>query len=365
MSGTTKIQWAQMTWNPVAGCTEAGPGCDHCYARQLVEMRMKFAKGTHYYQIGFRPHTVPHVLPDPLTWLTPKYVFVNSMSDLFHPEFNDDYITDIVKVMHRASWHTFQLLTKRPARMVRMLNGPLAFAAQDKHLWWGTSVENRQHGLARAEALRQAPVPNWFLSIEPLLEDLGDVDLAGVHWVIVGGESGKDPRPMDPAWAESIRQQCVRAKIPFFFKQMGGSGRDTDGDTLYGRTYLAMPQLSSNPVMDRRERLAHVGALRAKYAVKGAKVTDDGQAGSPARAGIGPRHPGGATAQELLADTFCGARYGQVLDPYGHKCQSTRHEDREGADARLKPDLRVPEGIMGRPTFRCESRSILGLAQHR
>ena len=163
------------------------------------------------------------------------------MSDLFRDKVPEQYIVEVAKVMCVADWHTYQVLTKRSERMRDLLNGPLAFAASQPHIWWGVSVEDRQHGLPRVEHLRSSPAAVRFLSIEPLLEDLVEIDLDGIHWIIVGGESGAGARPMDPAWVRSIRDQCAAAAVPFFFKQWGGVHKKAAGRLLEGRTYDAMP----------------------------------------------------------------------------------------------------------------------------
>ena len=170
-------------------------------------------------------------------------VFVNSMSDLFHEEVPDDYIVDVVRVMHAANWHTFQVLTKRSKRMRSLLATKLRFAATQPHIWWGVSVEDRKHGLPRIEHLRTTETVIRFLSIEPLLDDIGSLELRGISWVIVGGESGPGARPMLRAWVVSIRRQCRRAKVPFFFKQWGGVRKNKNGRTLDGRTYDEYPKL--------------------------------------------------------------------------------------------------------------------------
>ena len=165
---------------------------------------------------------VPEKLTEPLLWPAPRMVFVNSMSDLFQEGVPDDYVIRVAKVMQSADWHTYQVLTKRSDRMRSLLNGKLAFAANLPHVWWGVSVEDRRYGIPRLEDLRNSVATTRFLSVEPLLEDLGSLDLSGIHWMIVGGESGPGARPLERAWVESLRSQCRKASIPFFFKQWGG-----------------------------------------------------------------------------------------------------------------------------------------------
>ena len=253
MSDHSKIEWTDATWNPVRGCTKISPGCKHCYAETFAE-RFRGVPG-HPYEQGFDLRLVPDKLLEPLKWAKPKMVFVNSMSDLFQDGVDDDYIEFCVKVMVAADWHTFQVLTKRSERMRDLLQTRLKFAANCEHIWWGVSVENRKHGLPRIEHLRAARPRVAFLSIEPLLEDLGLLDLTHIHWVIVGGESGPCARPMQRNWVLSIRDQCCRTKVPFFFKQWGGVQKSKTGRTLDGRTYDAMPvTLHSKPL----ERLARL-----------------------------------------------------------------------------------------------------------
>jgi protein gp37 len=241
MADKSKIEWTDATWNPVRGCTKISPGCKHCYAETFAE-RFRGVPG-HPYEQGFDLRLVPDKLEEPLKWKSPRLVFVNSMSDLFHPGVPDDYIVRVTEVMQRADWHTFQILTKRSERMASLLNSKLKFAAHCRHIWWGVSVENQKHGLPRIGHLRTADVAVRFLSVEPLLEDLGRVNLAGVHWVIVGGESGHGARPMQKEWVVSLKAQCWKARVPFFFKQWGGVQKSKHGRKLDGRTYDGMPAL--------------------------------------------------------------------------------------------------------------------------
>lgn len=242
MADKSKIEWTDATWNPVRGCTKISPGCKHCYAEAFAE-RFRGVPG-HPYEHGFDLWLVPEKLQEPLKWKSPRLVFVNSMSDLFHPGVPDDYVVRVADVMQRADWHTFQVLTKRSERMRELLNSKLRTAAQCRHIWWGVSVENQKHGLPRIDHLRAANAAVRFLSIEPLLEDLGRVNLSGVHWVIVGGESGHGARPMQKSWVVSLKNQCWKARVPFFFKQWGGVQKSKHGRTLDGQTYDAMPALT-------------------------------------------------------------------------------------------------------------------------
>jgi protein gp37 len=179
----------------------------------------------------------------PLRWKKPRRIFVGNMSDLFHPAVPDAYIEEVARTMRRADWHTFQVLTKRSARLRDLLRGDLQSFADEPHIWWGVSVEDRRHGLPRVDHLREAPASVRFLSVEPLLEDLGELDLGGIHWVIVGGESGPRARPMEREWVVSVRDQCLAAGVPFFFKQWGGVRKDKAGRTLDGRTHDDMPRV--------------------------------------------------------------------------------------------------------------------------
>jgi protein gp37 len=239
MAEKSSIEWTDATWNPVRGCTKISPGCKHCYAQVFAE-RFRGVPN-HPYEQGFDLRLVPEKLMEPLRWKTPKRIFVNSMSDLFHPEVPDGYIVKVAEIMLQAPWHTFQVLTKRAERMADLLNGSLAFAATSPHIWWGVSVENKKHGVPRIGQLQRAKASVRFLSVEPLLEDLGRLDLKSIHWVIVGGESGHGARPMEEGWVSSLKSQCIKAKVPFFFKQWGGRQKSKSGRLLNGRTYDEMP----------------------------------------------------------------------------------------------------------------------------
>ena len=256
MSDRSAIEWTDASWNPVRGCTKVSPGCTHCYAETFAE-RFRGVPG-HPYEHGFDLRLVPNKLPEPLRWQKSRMVFVNSMSDLFHQDVPTDYIAQVAQVMLMANWHAFQVLTKRADRLRDLLAGPLLSAAQQPHIWWGVSVENRRYGLPRVEALRASPAAVRFLSIEPLLEDLGSIDLSGIHWVIVGGESGPGARPMRPEWVESIQEQCASAGIPFFFKQWGGVQKKKAGRLLNGRTFDELPSRRLASVPDQARRLALV-----------------------------------------------------------------------------------------------------------
>jgi protein gp37 len=190
-------------------------------------------------------------------------IFVNSMSDLFHDGVADAYVEIVAEVMRTANWHTFQVLTKRSERLARMLRTDLRKYAEEPQIWWGVSVENRRHGLPRIDHLRDAPAALRFLSVEPLLEDLGIIDLTGISWVIVGGESGHGARPMQADWVRSIRDQCHAADVAFFFKQWGGTTKSRTGRELDGKTYDTMPKPSSRPIASASARAESVKRLES------------------------------------------------------------------------------------------------------
>ena len=265
MSLKSSIEWTDATWNPVRGCTKISPGCAHCYAERFAE-RFRGVKGSPF-EHGFDLRLVPEKLADPLRWSRCQTVFVNSMSDLFHEGVPDDYIRAVASVMVTACWHTYQVLTKRSERLRDLLRAELSPASEAPHIWWGVSVENRKHGLPRIDHLRSAPAQVRFLSIEPLLEDLGELNLDGIHWVIVGGESGVRPRPMHEDWVLAIRDQCHATGVPFFFKQWGGTQKKRTGRVLAGRTYDEMPPRVVRPIPCRATRLARIVALEKTRAM--------------------------------------------------------------------------------------------------
>lgn len=240
MSEKSKIEWTDATWNPVRGCTKISPGCKNCYACTFAERFRGVPE--HPYEQGFDLRIVPEKLGEPLKWMLAHTIFVNSMSDLFHEEVEEDYVRQVCEIMRKGDWHTYQVLTKRAQRMHELLSGRLSEFAGSRQIWWGVSVEDKKHGLPRVEWLRKTPVAVRFLSIEPLLEDLGAVNLTGIDWVIVGGESGHHCRPMEADWVRSIRDQCAARNVPFFFKQWGGRQKKKNGRELDGRTHDAMPQ---------------------------------------------------------------------------------------------------------------------------
>ncbi|WP_020476275.1 DUF5131 family protein [Zavarzinella formosa] len=253
MSDKSKIEWTDATWNPVRGCDKISPGCKFCYASTFAE-RFRGVPN-HPYGQGFDLRLVPEKLGEPLRWTKSKMVFVNSMSDLFHKDVPDEYIGKVAKIMQVANWHTYQVLTKRSERLRDLLNSQLSDLAAEPHVWWGVSVENRKHGLPRIDHLRDTPATVRFLSVEPLLEDLGEIDLTGISWVIVGGESGNGARPMREDWVRSLRDQCEAAGVDFFFKQWGGVRKSLTGRILDGRTHDAIPPASPHSISETRVRL--------------------------------------------------------------------------------------------------------------
>ena len=258
MSLASNIEWTDSTWNPITGCTKVSPGCKHCYAEALAE-RFRGVPG-HPYEQGFDLKIWPDRLELPVRWKEPKMIFVNSMSDLFHEDIPDEYIARVFDVMMRADQHVFQLLTKRSNRMMEWTRRRYRFVNEKgggktllpKHIWLGVSVEN-QNFTERIAHLQNVPARVRFLSVEPLLGpvELQTSMLRGIHWVIVGGESGHRARPMDPAWAISLQQACAENGVPFFFKQWGAHdlhgrrvGKRVAGRILQGRTWDEMPAMA-------------------------------------------------------------------------------------------------------------------------
>ena len=269
MADKSAIEWTDATWNPVRGCTKVSPGCMHCYAETFAE-RFRGVPG-HPFEFGFDLRLVPEKLGDPIRWSKPKKIFVNSMSDLFHEGVSDEYIEKVCRVMLAANWHTYQILTKRADRMAELLQGKLRNAAKAAHIWWGVSVENRKHGLPRIAKLRRAKPTVAFLSVEPLLEDLGQFNLSGIHWVIVGGESGPGARPMEAEWVRDIRDQCQKAGSAFFFKQWGGVRKSETGRRLDGKTYDEFPEFAEVEVLETDQRLLLLREVETKYRVGAGK----------------------------------------------------------------------------------------------
>ena len=234
MATSSDIEWTDATWNPVTGCTKISPGCKHCYAERMAG-RLQ-AMGQANYKNGFKVTLQPQMLELPLHWKSPKRIFVNSMSDLFHEDVPEDYIKQVFQVMNRADWHQYQVLTKRPSR-VRKMDKKLKWGPQ---IWMGVSVENEKY-TARIDDLRKTGAHVKFLSLEPLLGPLSGLNLDAIDWAIVGGESGPGARPVDPRWVTDIRDQCVSAGVAFFFKQWGGVQKKKTGRILDGRTWDEMP----------------------------------------------------------------------------------------------------------------------------
>lgn len=255
MSATSDIEWTDATWNPVRGCVKISPGCKHCYAETFAE-RWRGVPG-HPYEQGFDLRLVPEALALPLSWARPRTIFVNSMSDLFHDEVPGDHQVRVWQTMRLADWHTYQVLTKRSLNMREVMHWVLRKSGADErplsHVWLGVSVEDRKYGVPRIEHLRETPAAVRFLSVEPLLEDLGELDLRGIDWVIVGGESGLGARPMQPEWVRSIRDQCQAAGVAFFFKQWGGVRKKAAGRLLDGQLHDAMPEPVRQPYPGRAE----------------------------------------------------------------------------------------------------------------
>ncbi|MGO9060180.1 MAG: DUF5131 family protein [Candidatus Binataceae bacterium] len=239
MATTTQIEWTDATWNPVTGCTKITRGCDFCYAERFSE-RFRGVPG-HPFENGFDLTLRPERLRQPLTWRGPRRVFVNSMSDLFQKEISTSFIDSVFDTMEEADWHTFQVLTKRSSLMVRYLRRRYGTELAPSHIWLGVSVEDAKN-VVRLEHLKTAPASTKFVSFEPLLGPVGQVDLTGIDWAIVGGESGPRARPMAEEWAVEIRDQCRDAKVAFFFKQWGGIRPKSGGRRLRGREWNQYPR---------------------------------------------------------------------------------------------------------------------------
>lgn len=234
MALKSAIEWTESTWNPVTGCTKVSPGCKFCYAERMAE-RLQ-AMGQVNYRNGFQLTLQPHMLELPLSWTRPQTIFVNSMSDLFHHDVPLDYILRVFAVMRQADWHRFQVLTKRATRLSELDS----FIDWPANVWMGVSVEREEH-VDRIDHLRRTRAQVRFLSLEPLLGPLAGLNLEGIDWVIVGGESGPKARPVKESWILSIRDQCRNARVPFFFKQWGGRNKRQAGRLLEGRTWDEMP----------------------------------------------------------------------------------------------------------------------------
>jgi protein gp37 len=243
MSTSTEIEWTDATWNPVTGCSKITRGCDLCYAERFSE-RFRGVPN-HPFESGFDLTLRPERLAQPLRWRQPRRIFVNSMSDLFHKEVPTTFVDSVFDTMEAASWHTYQVLTKRSSLMVRYLRGRYGRSFAPPHIWLGVSIEDAKNAV-RLKHLRAAQASVKFVSFEPLLGAVGKIDLSGIHWAIVGGESGPHSRPMSEAWATEIRDQCLSANVAFFFKQWGGIRPKSGGRLLQGREWNQYPEISGS-----------------------------------------------------------------------------------------------------------------------
>ncbi|GBG09529.1 hypothetical protein PAT3040_04179 [Paenibacillus agaridevorans] len=240
MATLSSIEWTEATWNPVTGCTKLSEGCRNCYAAQMA--KRLHAMGNKRYENEFKVTLHPDLIGLPLKWKKPRTIFVNSMSDLFHKEIPQQFIQSVFDTMVEANWHTFQVLTKRSDRLLE-LSQQLPWPV---NVWQGVSVED-QRVVHRIESLRAVPAHVRFLSIEPLIGPLNNLDLTGIHWVIVGGESGPKARPMEESWVRNIRDQCIEQNVAFFFKQWGGVQKHRHGRELDGRTWDEYPNILPEP----------------------------------------------------------------------------------------------------------------------
>lgn len=234
MAEKTTIEWTESTWNPVTGCTKISPGCVNCYAERFA-LRLKAAHNPSYIN-GFKVTLHERMLNLPITWRKPKTIFVNSMSDLFEESVPDEFIFRVFEIMNQASWHRFQILTKRSERLLS-LNPRLTWAP---HIWMGVSVENSTY-TRRIDDLRRTGASIKFISLEPLLGSIANLELTGIDWVVLGGESGPKARPIQPGWVTAVRDRCVIEQVPFFFKQWGGPNKKKTGRELEGRVWNQMP----------------------------------------------------------------------------------------------------------------------------
>lgn len=240
MSRNSAIEWTDTTWNPVTGCTKISAGCDNCYAAQFSE-RFRGVRG-HPFESGFDLTLRPDRLLQPFKWRRQSKIFVNSMSDLFHKEIPESYIEAVFDTMERANWHIYQVLTKRSSLMWKFVNSRYRTHLTPRHIWLGVSVENEQT-TGRISHLQATNASIRFLSIEPLLAPVGTLDLSGISWVIVGGESGPSARPIDEQWVIDVRDQCLAAEVPFFFKQWGGRSPKAGGRLLEGIEWNQFPDV--------------------------------------------------------------------------------------------------------------------------
>lgn len=236
MALQSSIEWTDATWNPVTGCTQVSPGCDHCYALAFAE-RFRGVPN-HPYEQGFDLRLWPERLELPLRWKKPRRIFVNSMSDLFHADVPDDFVRRVFDTMVRADWHVYQVLTKRPQRLARLAT----ILPWPNHIWVGVSVESNEYAW-RADFLRRVPAAVRFISAEPLIGPIDQLNLEGIHWLITGGESGPRHRPCDPAWVRAARDRCISEQVAYFHKQWGGRTPKVGGRELDGRTWDEMPTI--------------------------------------------------------------------------------------------------------------------------
>lgn len=250
MSDNSAIEWTDATWNPVTGCTKISRGCDHCYAERFSE-RFRGVKG-HPFEQGFDLRLWPERLEQPLQWKRPRRIFVNSMSDLFHKDVPREFVGRVFDTMERADWHTYQVLTKRSSLLREFVNDRYGSDECPPHIWLGVSVEDRL-ATSRIDHLREAKASVRFLSIEPLIGPIGKVSLKGIHWVILGGESGPGFRPMKLEWAREVRDQCLSVGVPFFFKQWGGIRPKSGGRFLDRRVWSQYPE---DAIPDRPSQIA-------------------------------------------------------------------------------------------------------------
>jgi protein gp37 len=239
MAENSAIEWTDTTWNPVTGCTKISAGCDNCYAARFSE-RFRDVAG-HPFETGFDLTLRSERLQQPLEWKRPRMIFVNSMSDLFHKDIPKSHIAAVFDTMEKADWHIYQVLTKRSSLLMRFINERYRMRPAPTHMWFGVSVEN-EPATSRITHLQKANAGVRFLSVEPLIAPVGHLDLRGIHWVIVGGESGPSARPMNAAWAIDVRNQCLAAGVAFFFKQWGGRSPKTGGRLLEGREWNQFPR---------------------------------------------------------------------------------------------------------------------------
>jgi protein gp37 len=262
MSTNSLIKWGDRTWNLVRGCFKVSPACLNCRAGYYCE------ESDDPFERGL-VHLAPHKLMVPLRWLQPSFIFIDCASDLFHENVPDDYIVAAFETMALVNWHVYEILTKRVDRMQQMFANKLKFASNLEHIWCGTTVENKEHGLPRLNSLRNSNVSTRFLSCDPLLEDLGAVNLDGIGWVIVGGEIGTGARPMEKPWVLSLRDQCAAAKVPFLFAHWGGRPKKQYGREVEGKEYAEVPSHPSPEAPGSSRRAVIRAALRESFCNKG------------------------------------------------------------------------------------------------